>query len=64
MIRILGVSGSPVKGGNTEAFLDKALTYAASFEDVSTQMVSLAEKKISDCIHCNWCVAKQREGVT
>ena len=62
MIRILGVSGSPIKGGNTEAFLEKALKFAESFEDVSTQMVSLAEKKISDCIHCNWCLTKQKEG--
>jgi multimeric flavodoxin WrbA len=62
VIRILGVSGSPIKGGNTEAFLDKALKFAASSGDVSTQMVSLAENRISDCIHCNWCVAKQKEG--
>jgi len=62
MIRLLGVSGSPVKGGNTETFLLKALDFAATLGDVSTKMVSLAEKKISDCIHCNWCLTKQEEG--
>ena len=62
MIRILGVSGSPIKRGNTETFLQKALEFAESTGDASTQMVSLAENKISDCNHCNWCLAKQKDG--
>jgi len=62
MIHILGVSGSPIKGGNTDTFLQKALAFAESSGDVSTQMVSLADKKISDCAHCNWCLTKQKEG--
>jgi multimeric flavodoxin WrbA len=62
VIHILGVSGSPIRGGNTEAFLEKALKFAASSGEVSTRMVSLAENKISDCVHCNWCVRKQKEG--
>ena len=62
MIHILGVSGSPVKGGNTETFLKKALDFAESLGAVSSRMVSLAEKNISNCKHCNWCVTKQKEG--
>lgn len=62
MIHILGVSGSPIKGGNTDIFLEKALEYAGSFEGVSTRMVSLAEKNVLDCKHCNWCLSKQEEG--
>jgi multimeric flavodoxin WrbA len=62
MIHILGVSGSPVKDGNTDIFLQKAIEYAGSFEGVSTKMVSLAEKEIQGCRHCNWCLSKQEEG--
>jgi len=62
MIHILGVSGSPIKDGNTETFLKKALEFAESSEGVSTRSVSLAGKKISDCIHCNWCLIKQKQG--
>jgi multimeric flavodoxin WrbA len=62
MIHILGVSGSPIKGGNTEAFLKKAMDFAKSSGNVATQMVSLAENKVSDCWHCNWCLSKQKDG--
>lgn len=62
MIHILGVSGSPIKAGNTETFLQKALDFAVTLGDISTRMVSLAEKNIGDCKHCNWCVVKQENG--
>jgi len=61
-IRVLGVSGSPIKDGNTEILLQRALEFAGSLDGVTTDMVSLAEKKIEDCKHCNWCLAKQKEG--
>jgi len=61
MIYVLGVSGSPVKGGNTDAFLNEALNAAAS-PDVAASFVSLAAKDIRDCTQCNWCVTKQVEG--
>jgi multimeric flavodoxin WrbA len=61
-IRILGVCGSPVKGGNTEAFLGEALQVAESLGDVNTESVRLIEKRIADCRHCNWCTTKQEEG--
>ncbi|MFQ5827249.1 MAG: flavodoxin family protein [Dehalococcoidia bacterium] len=61
-IRILGISGSPIKKGNTTAFLAEALKAAEGFGGVSTELVSLAGKDIHDCIHCNWCVSKQSEG--
>jgi multimeric flavodoxin WrbA len=61
-IRILGVCGSPVKGGNTEVFLSEALKTAKGLGDVATELVCLIEKRIGDCRHCNWCLSKQAEG--
>jgi multimeric flavodoxin WrbA len=61
-VRILGICGSPVKGGNTEAFLGEALKAAESLGDVTTEFVRLIEKRIGDCRHCNWCTSKQVEG--
>jgi multimeric flavodoxin WrbA len=61
-IGILGICGSPVKGGNTEVFLCEALKTAEGLGDVSTELVRLIEKRIGDCRHCNWCLSKQAEG--
>jgi multimeric flavodoxin WrbA len=61
-IKILGICGSPVKGGNTEVFLSEALKTAEGLGNVSTESVRLIEKRIGDCRHCNWCLSKQVEG--
>lgn len=61
-IRILGITGSPVKGGNTEVFLSEALKSAEGLGDVGIELVRLAEKRIGDCRQCNWCTSKQEEG--
>ena len=61
-VKILGISGSPVKSGNTEVFLSEALETAEGLGDVSTELVRLIEKRIGDCRHCNWCLSKQAEG--
>jgi multimeric flavodoxin WrbA len=61
-VKILGICGSPVKGGNTEAFLGEALKAAEGLGDVTTESVRLIEKRIGDCRHCNWCTSKQVEG--
>jgi multimeric flavodoxin WrbA len=61
-VKILGVCGSPVKGGNTEVFLSEALKTAEGLGDVATELVRLIEKRIGDCRHCNWCLSKQAEG--
>jgi multimeric flavodoxin WrbA len=58
-VRILGVSGSPVKGGNVEALLDKALRSQESVPGVSYEIASLSSAEVGDCIHCNWCLRKQ-----
>ena len=61
-VKILGICGSPVKGGNTEAFLGEALKAAEGLGDVTTESLRLIEKRIGDCRHCNWCTSKQIEG--
>jgi len=61
-IKVLGVCGSPIKGGNTEVFLNEALKVAQALGNVSTEMITLADKRIEDCRHCNWCISKQKKG--
>jgi multimeric flavodoxin WrbA len=58
-VRILGVCGSPVKEGNAEALLEKALRGQDGAEGVSWEIASLARAEVRDCIHCNWCLRKQ-----
>jgi len=58
-ITVLGICGSPIKGGNTEVFLSETLKAAAELPDVTTRLVRLADKDISDCTHCNWCITRQ-----
>jgi multimeric flavodoxin WrbA len=58
-VRILGVCGSPVRGGNAEAFLDKALRSQEGVEGVSWEIAPLTRVGVQDCIHCNWCLRKQ-----
>lgn len=61
-IKVLGICGSPVKGGNTEVFLIEALKAAQEQGEVSTELIALAGKDIRGCLHCNFCVRKQEEG--
>ncbi len=60
-IKVLGVCGSPIKGGNTEVFLKEALKVAQGLGNVSTEIIPLAGKRIEDCRHCNWCISKQEK---
>jgi multimeric flavodoxin WrbA len=54
-MKILGICGSPIKNGNTAYFLEKAMDKVKN-TDVEIDLVQLARKKISDCIHCDWCL--------
>jgi multimeric flavodoxin WrbA len=55
-VKILGISGTPVKGGNCDIYVQESLKAAAEIEGVSTEFVSLADKKIEMCTHCQWCM--------
>jgi multimeric flavodoxin WrbA len=59
MIRILGIAGSPVKEGNTEALLKEAMNFAPSDPEIQTEMIHLSGLKIEGCRHCNWCIKNQ-----
>ena len=56
-IHILGICGSPIKGGNVEYFLSHSLKAAESLDGVRTNMITLAGHDIQECCHCNWCVS-------
>jgi len=59
MIRIVAVSGSPIKDGNTEAYLQEALRETASDPEIQRLVFRLGELEIESCRHCNWCVKNQ-----
>jgi len=54
MVKIIGVVGSPRKGGNTEYSVKKALE-AASEDGAETELISLADKEIKPCDACLAC---------
>jgi len=56
---VLGISGSPRKGRNTEKLLYLALE-AAGEVGASTELLSLAELNIRQCVGCNTCVREKR----
>lgn len=58
-VKVLGISGSPRKGRNTEKFLYLALE-AAGEVGASTELLSLAELNIRQCIGCNTCVREKK----
>ena len=55
-IRVLGISGTPIKGGNCDTMVQEALKWAAEIPGVETEFVTLADKEITLCKHCQWCI--------
>lgn len=60
-LKIVGVSGSPVKDGNVDAFLQEIMA-GASQEGLETETIKLAQMNIKNCIHCNFCLTRQQAG--
>jgi multimeric flavodoxin WrbA len=58
---ILGISGSPVKKGNVETFLNHTIESLPA-KNIEREIVHLSDLKIKDCIHCNFCLTKQTPG--
>ena len=54
--KILGISGTPIKGGNCDKAVQAALESAATIEGIETEFITLADKKIASCIHCQYCI--------
>jgi multimeric flavodoxin WrbA len=55
-IRVLGVSGTPIKGGNCDTMVQEALKVAESLGDVETEFITMAGKKVAMCQHCQYCI--------
>ena len=58
-VKILGVCGSPRKGGNSEQVTNSALESARNVNDVETELVTLAGLKINHCIGCARCSGEE-----
>ena len=54
-VRILGIVGSPRKGGNTETMVSAALEAARGLSGVKTDIVIMAGQKVSPCVGCHHC---------
>ena len=61
-MKLLAISGSRISDGNMEALVREAMTQTENHDDVEYKNISLSDKKIKGCIHCNWCIKKQSEG--
>ena len=59
--KILGISGSPVTNGNVDSFLASIMEMAVE-KGLETETVSLSKMEIKNCIHCNFCLSKQKAG--
>jgi hypothetical protein len=55
-MKVLGLNGSPRRGGNTEILLAGVMRGAAS-KGAETEVIVLSELKISPCTHCDGCFA-------
>jgi multimeric flavodoxin WrbA len=55
-MKVLGISGSPRRGGNTDILLETALEILAS-EGFETELLSLADRPIKPCVACRGCFA-------
>jgi multimeric flavodoxin WrbA len=53
-MHVLGISGSPRRGGNTDLLVQTALDVLAG-EGIATELVSLADRPIKPCTACGGC---------
>jgi len=54
-VKIVGLSGSPRKGRNTEYLLNAALEEASKVEGVKTELIRLTDYRVLPCDGCNTC---------
>jgi multimeric flavodoxin WrbA len=55
-VKILGISATGIKDGNCDNVMKEALKAAGSLDNVETEFITLADKSIMTCKHCQWCV--------
>lgn len=56
-MRVLGLAGSPRKGGNTDILLAKFMEGAVS-QGAETKTIAVCNLKLSGCWHCDACLEK------
>jgi multimeric flavodoxin WrbA len=54
-MKILGIAGSPRKGGNTDTLLDRFLSGAAD-RGADVKTIRVCNLKIAGCLHCDACL--------
>jgi multimeric flavodoxin WrbA len=57
-MRVLGISGSPRRGGNTELLINTALGVIAE-QGIETELVSLADRPVQPCLACGRCLKSE-----
>ena len=57
-MKIVGISGSPVKGGNNEQIIDYVLERVKE-KGFKTEKISLAKQDLKACIACDTCKEKK-----
>lgn len=57
-MRVLGISGSPRRGGNTDILVQTALDVLAG-EGLETEFLSLADRPIRPCMACRGCATAE-----
>ena len=56
-MKVLGISGSPLRGGNTDMLLDEFMKGAAS-KGAEVKTIVLNNLKVTPCQHCDACMEK------
>ncbi len=56
-INVLGITGSPEIGGNTELLLDKTLEGCKSVKEVNIEKIVVSKLNISPCTSCRYCAS-------
>jgi multimeric flavodoxin WrbA len=56
-MRVLGISGSPRRGGNTDILINTTLDVLAG-EGIETEFLSLADRPVKPCVACGGCFKK------
>ena len=59
MIRLVAISGSPVREGNTETLLQETLRGTSVDPEIQTTVFNLSVLQVTGCQHCNWCLKNQ-----
>ena len=59
--KIVGISGSPVTKGNVDTFLGSIMDLALE-KRLEAETINLSKMQIKNCVHCNFCLAKQKQG--